>query len=122
MELNWSLLLNILPGKYISSQDEDFFYFTEENLKDGSLVLQTSNLGIIIWSNEIASITYEGLYLSIHNLYKKALIFPFIETKEERDAIVKIGGTEFDFIKAFPEEETLCADYSREFGSFILKE
>ena len=121
MEFDCALLLNILPKSFVSSQDDNFFYFTEENLKDGTLVLQYTELGIIIWSNEIKALSYEELYSKMHSLYKKDLIIPFIETKEERDAVVKIGGIEFDFLEAFPEEKELCVDYSREFGSFIVK-
>ncbi|MDD3383987.1 MAG: hypothetical protein PHX46_04175 [Bacilli bacterium] len=120
MKYNYNEIIDKINSNMIIYEEDDFIYFMEPNLNDGSLVFQEKEHCLIMWSDEIKGLSFYSLYKLFLDEYKVSLIFPYVETKEEVDDIKKLGGVLFDFASAFPEEEEICYDYSREFGSFII--
>lgn len=120
MKFDYSLITNDINKFLLIYQDGEFIYFLDPDLK-GNLVLQEKENCLIIWSNEIKSISLEQLYSLFLNKLQTSILLPYIETEEELDAVKKLNGIKIELKDYFPEDDKLCNDYSRKYGSFIIK-
>ncbi|MCL2177208.1 MAG: hypothetical protein FWB72_04615 [Firmicutes bacterium] len=124
MKHNYKEIIKQLKKGYDVWQENEgdsFVYFMSDNINDGQLLLEERDEGIIIWNNDIKHKSFFEMYDLLLGNIKQDFYFPCVETKEEVGAILSLGGVEIDIEKELVGIE-LANDYSREYGSFVVRE
>ena len=96
-------------------EDEFVYFLYPDPTISGNILLQELEGNLVVWSDEYKLRSVKEVYDLIFNLTAVDLIFPFIETKEEYDVVMSYNASQIDFVAEG------CEDYSREFGSFLVK-
>ena len=96
--------------------EDDFVYFLYPMPpKNGNILLQETEHKIVLWSNEYKEKSFQEVLNLLYEAFNTDIIVPFIETEEEYNAVMSLGGTSIEFVA--PDCEDLCRDY----GSFIIR-
>ena len=94
-------------------REDDFVYLLSSN--NGNILFQELDNKLVLWSNENKKKSKLEVYESIIAISPVDVVIPFVETEEEYLALLSLNAEPFDF------QADGCEEYSREFGSFILR-
>lgn len=109
------IAIEIDPELLIHRED-DFVYLLYPNPpKNSNILFQETEQALIVWSNEYKTKSMLEVLSIIAMHVDVDIIFPFLETEEEHQAVIALGAVPIKF------EAECCEDLCRDFGSFILK-
>ena len=115
-KINYEKIAKLIDEKLEVYRDGDFVYLLYPNPpENGNIQFQEISDALIVWSNDYKDKTIYEVYKIIVANTNTNIIFPFVETREEFEAVLKLNTVKFDF------QADGCEDYSKEYGSFILR-
>ena len=105
-----------IDDNYMVYRDGDYINFLYPYPpKNSNILLQEQNDYLIVWAIDYREKSYSDVLKTIYTLSNVDVIVPFLETEEEHDAVLALGGDAISF------DAEGCEDYSRKFGSFIIR-
>lgn len=109
-------IAKLIDEKLEVYRDGEFVYLVYSNPPvNGNIQFQETDTALIVWSNDYKEKTIYEVYKIIIDNTSINIIFPFVETKEEYEAVLKLNTKKIDF------QADGCEDYSKEYGSFMFK-
>ena len=116
MKYQFEALKNYIdPAMMLYEEEGGGIYFLNTDIEKGSMLFEERQDFVVLWCDKLKDIPRETVYKDMPSILKTTIIFPFIESAEERDLLLSIGAEKIDFRDRFQE------DYCQEFGSFALK-
>ena len=110
--------------KIVREIDSDLMIYRDDDFvsllypyppKNSNIVFQELENALVVWSNGyLTKSMYEVFSIILRNV-DVDIIFPFVESEEEYQAVIAVGAepTEFD--------AECCEDLCRDYGSFLLR-
>lgn len=101
---------------YIVHREDDFIYFLYPNPPmNGNILLQEKGGITVLWSIEYKEKPIKETMELLCDAIDEDVVVPFIETEEEYNAVISLGGVPIDF------DEPCCEDLCRDYGSCIIR-
>lgn len=116
IKVNYEKIAKLIDEKLEVYRNDDFVYLVYPNPPvNGNIQFQEIDNALIVWSNDYKDKTIYEVYKIIVDNTNTNIIFPFVETREEFEAVSRLNTEKFEFCADG------CEDYSKEYGSFMLK-
>lgn len=109
------IVIEIDPELSVYREDDYVYLLYPNSPKNGNILFQETEQAFIVWSNEYKTKSMLEVLSIIVKHVDADIIFPFLETEEEYQAVIALGAVPTEF------ETEDCEDLCRDFGSFILK-
>lgn len=114
--IDYEKIAKLIDEKLEVYREDDFVYllypYPPEN---GNIQFQEIPNGLIVWSDDYKEKSIYEVYRIIVNNTDDNIIFPFVETNEEYEAVLKLNAKKIDF------QTEGCEEYCQEYGSFMVE-
>ena len=121
MNIDYQELINRIDKQMSYYREEDYVYLLHSDSPNyGNILFQEKcdeNI-FVVWCNEYKGKPMIEVFRIIKDIVHFDLLFPYIESQEEYDAITTLGGETIDFKDDDAEN---AAGVSKEFGSLIIR-
>lgn len=101
IRFDYAELINNMPFPvtvFQEYQDNPFInFFADDNKKYQSINVEERDDLLILWFNSFNIVSYDYLYGILIKIIPFFILFPYIESKEELDAVIRLGVIKVDF-------------------------
>lgn len=116
MKYDYQQIASMFDQRMMIYQEDDHVYLLSSGVSpDENLLFQEQESRLILWNNEVTSIPYRRLYACMRQVFHTSLVFPYVDTREEADALIELGACPIEFEDGLSDES-----YCRTFGTFLL--
>lgn len=114
--INYEIIAKEIDPNLIVYREGNFVYLLyPDSAKNGNILFEETNDDLIVWSDEYKEKTVDEVFFIINKIVDTDIIFPFLESKEEYNAVLALGGERIEF------EIENKDDFCQKYGSYAIK-
>ena len=113
LAIDYNRISEEIDSSLVVHREDDFVYLL--SYENGNVLFQELDDKLVLWSNENKKRSKLEIYKTVFVASPVDVVVPFVETEEEYLALLSLNAEPYDF------QAEGCEEYSREFGSFILR-
>jgi len=114
--VDYDRIASKIDPRLLIYREDDYIYLLYPNPpENGNILFQETENALIVWSNEYKAKSMLEVLSIITANADINVIFPFIESEEEYQAVIALGSVQIEF------DAECCENLCRDYGSFLFK-